>query len=50
LSLGSALEGFIYVTQLAIQQMLLQKTGGSVISITTSMVDHPIAGIPAAFR
>jgi NAD(P)-dependent dehydrogenase (short-subunit alcohol dehydrogenase family) len=28
--------------------MLLQKSGGSVISITTSMVDHPIAGIPAA--
>jgi NAD(P)-dependent dehydrogenase (short-subunit alcohol dehydrogenase family) len=42
------LEGFLYVTQLAIQQMLLQKSGGSVISITTSMVDHPIAGIPAA--
>src|ERR1700732_520986 len=42
------LEGFLYVTQLAIQQMLLQKSGGSVINITTSMVDHPIAGIPAA--
>src|SRR5580704_14314900 len=42
------LEGFLYVTQLAIQQMLLQKSGGSVISITTSVVDHPIAGIPAA--
>jgi len=42
------LEGFLYVTQLAIQQMLLQKSGGSIISITASMVDHPIAGIPAA--
>jgi NAD(P)-dependent dehydrogenase (short-subunit alcohol dehydrogenase family) len=42
------LDGFIYVTQLAIKQMLLQKTGGSVISITTSMVDHPIAGINCA--
>jgi NAD(P)-dependent dehydrogenase (short-subunit alcohol dehydrogenase family) len=42
------LEGFLYVTQLAIKQMLRQKSGGSVISITTSMVDHPIAGIPAA--
>jgi NAD(P)-dependent dehydrogenase (short-subunit alcohol dehydrogenase family) len=42
------LEGFLNVTQLAIQQMLLQKSGGSVINITTSMVDHPIAGIPAA--
>ncbi|HEV3299879.1 MAG TPA: SDR family oxidoreductase [Planctomycetaceae bacterium] len=42
------LEGFLNVTQLAIQQMLLQKSGASVINITTSMVDHPIAGIPAA--
>jgi NAD(P)-dependent dehydrogenase (short-subunit alcohol dehydrogenase family) len=42
------LKGFLYVTQLAVQQMLLQKSGGSVINITTSMVDHPIAGIPAA--
>ena len=42
------LEGFLNVTQLAIQQMLLQKSGGSVINITTSMVDHPIAGIPSA--
>jgi NAD(P)-dependent dehydrogenase (short-subunit alcohol dehydrogenase family) len=42
------LEGFLYVTQLAIKQMLRQKSGGSVISITTTMVEHPIAGIPAA--
>jgi NAD(P)-dependent dehydrogenase (short-subunit alcohol dehydrogenase family) len=42
------LDGFIYVTQLAIKQMLLQKTGGSVISITTSMVEHPIAGVNCA--
>jgi NAD(P)-dependent dehydrogenase (short-subunit alcohol dehydrogenase family) len=36
------------VTQLAIKQMLRQKSGGSVISITTTMVEHPIAGVPAA--
>ncbi len=42
------LEGFIYVTQLAIKQMLLQKFGGSVINITTSMAEHPIAGINCA--
>jgi NAD(P)-dependent dehydrogenase (short-subunit alcohol dehydrogenase family) len=42
------LEGFLYVTQLAIEQMLRQKSGGSVICITTTMVEHPIAGIPAA--
>ena len=39
------LEGFLYVTQLAIKQMLLQKSGGSIICITTTLVDHPIAGI-----
>jgi NAD(P)-dependent dehydrogenase (short-subunit alcohol dehydrogenase family) len=42
------LEGFIYTTQLAVKQMLLQKTGGSVVSITTSIVDHPLAGVTAS--
>jgi NAD(P)-dependent dehydrogenase (short-subunit alcohol dehydrogenase family) len=39
------LEGFIYVTQLAVKQMLLQKTGGSVTCVTSAMVHHPIAGV-----
>jgi len=39
------LEGYIYLTQLAVKQMLAQKTGGSVICITSAMVDHPIAGV-----
>jgi NAD(P)-dependent dehydrogenase (short-subunit alcohol dehydrogenase family) len=42
------LQGFIHLTQLAIRQMLKQGTGGSVVSITTSMVDHPIAGVTAS--
>jgi NAD(P)-dependent dehydrogenase (short-subunit alcohol dehydrogenase family) len=42
------LEGFIYITQLAIKQMLAQKSGGSIVSITTSLVEHPIAGVPAS--
>lgn len=42
------LEGFIYITQLAIKQMLAQKTGGSIVSITTSLVSHPIAGVNAS--
>lgn len=42
------LEGFIYVTQLAIKQMLNQKSGGSIVSITTSLADHPIAGLTAS--
>jgi NAD(P)-dependent dehydrogenase (short-subunit alcohol dehydrogenase family) len=42
------IEGFLFMTQLAIQQMLAQKTGGSIVSITSTMADHPIAGINAA--
>src|ERR1700692_3507350 len=43
------LAGFIYVTQLAVKQMQAQKTGGSIVSITASLVDNPIAGVPASF-
>ena len=42
------LEGFIFITQLAVRQMLLQGTGGSVTSITAALADNPIAGIPAS--
>ncbi len=39
------LEGFLYVTQRAVKQMLAQKTGGSVVGITSSLVVNPIAGV-----
>lgn len=42
------LEGYIYVTQLAVKQMLAQKTRGSVTCITSAMVEHPIAGVKAS--
>ena len=42
------LGGFIYVTQLAIKQMLVQKSGGSIVSITASLADNPIAGVNAS--
>ena len=42
------LEGFLYITQGAVKQMLAQKSGGSVVSITTSMVVNPIAGITSS--
>jgi NAD(P)-dependent dehydrogenase (short-subunit alcohol dehydrogenase family) len=38
------IEGFFFTTQLAIKQMLAQKTGGSIVNITSTMVEHPIAG------
>jgi NAD(P)-dependent dehydrogenase (short-subunit alcohol dehydrogenase family) len=42
------LEGYIYITQLAVKQMLAQKTGGSITCITSAMVEHPIAGVTAS--
>ena len=42
------LEGFILITQLAVKQMLKQGTGGSVTSITASLADNPIVGLPAS--
>src|SRR4051812_38222057 len=41
-------EGFLYVTQLAIKQMLAQKTGGSVVTITAALARNPIRGVTAA--
>ena len=42
------IEGFLFISQLAIKQMLAQKTGGSVVNITAAYVNHPIAGINSA--
>jgi NAD(P)-dependent dehydrogenase (short-subunit alcohol dehydrogenase family) len=42
------LEGFVFITQLAVKQMLAQRSGGSVVSITTSLVNHPISGFTAS--
>ena len=42
------LEGFLFVTQLAIKQMLAQKTGGSIVTITAALARNPIRGVPAA--
>jgi len=40
--------GYIYITQLAVKQMLAQGTGGSVTGVTSAMVEHPIAGVHAS--
>jgi NAD(P)-dependent dehydrogenase (short-subunit alcohol dehydrogenase family) len=41
------IDGFLFISQLAIKQMLAQKAGGSIVNITSTMVDHPIAGANA---
>jgi NAD(P)-dependent dehydrogenase (short-subunit alcohol dehydrogenase family) len=42
------LEGFLYVTQLSIKQMLAQKAGGSIVTITAALARNPIRGVTAA--
>jgi NAD(P)-dependent dehydrogenase (short-subunit alcohol dehydrogenase family) len=41
------LEGFLYITQLAVKQMLAQGTGGSIVTITAALARNPIRGVPA---
>ena len=42
------LDGFIHTTQLAIKQMLAQENDGSVVSITATIADHPLAAFTAS--
>ncbi len=41
-------EGFLYVTQLTIKQMLAQKVGGSIVTITAALARNPIRGVTAS--
>ena len=42
------LEGYLYITQQAVKQMLAQKRGGSVVGVTTTLLDNPLAGMNCA--
>src|SRR5438132_13294329 len=42
------LEGFLYVTQLAVKQMVAQKAGGSIVTVTAALARNPIRGVTAA--
>ena len=42
------LGGFVFITQRAVKQILSQGTGGSVTTITASLLENPIAGLPAS--
>jgi NAD(P)-dependent dehydrogenase (short-subunit alcohol dehydrogenase family) len=46
--ISTNVEGFLYITQLAIKQMLAQKTGGSIVTITAALVRNPIRSVTAA--
>jgi NAD(P)-dependent dehydrogenase (short-subunit alcohol dehydrogenase family) len=42
------LDGFIYITQLVVKQMLSQRSNGSIVSITATIADHPLAALTAS--
>jgi NAD(P)-dependent dehydrogenase (short-subunit alcohol dehydrogenase family) len=39
------IQRFLFITQLAVKQMLAQGAGGSIVNITALMANHPIAGV-----
>jgi len=46
--ISTNVEGFLYLTQLVVRQMLAQKTGGSIVTVTASLAANPIAGVTAS--
>jgi NAD(P)-dependent dehydrogenase (short-subunit alcohol dehydrogenase family) len=42
------LEGFLFITQLSVKQMLAQKTSGSIVTISAAPASNPIAGVKAS--
>ena len=46
---STTLAGFLYVSQLTIRQMVRQKSG-SIINVSTTLVDQPVAGVGAAVQ
>jgi len=46
--IATNIEGFLYVTQLVVRQMLAQPTGGSIVTITAALAANPIAGVKAS--
>lgn len=46
---STTLAGFLYVSQLAVKQMLRHKSG-SIVNVSTTLVDQPIAGVGAAVQ
>ena len=45
--ISANLLGFVYITQLAVKQMLKQQSG-SVVTISAALADHPVAGVNAS--
>src|SRR5580704_10073632 len=39
------LAGFLYVTQLSVKQMVAQKKGGSIVTLTAALARNPVRGV-----
>jgi NAD(P)-dependent dehydrogenase (short-subunit alcohol dehydrogenase family) len=46
---STTLAGFLYVSQLSVKQMLRQKSG-SILNVSTTLIDQPVAGVGAAVQ
>jgi len=46
---STTLAGFLYISQLAVKQMLKQKSG-SIVNISAAIVDQPVVGVSAAVQ
>lgn len=46
--ISTNVEGFLYITQLSIKQMLVQKMGGSIVTITAALARNPARGVTAS--
>jgi NAD(P)-dependent dehydrogenase (short-subunit alcohol dehydrogenase family) len=38
------IEGFFFITQVVVKQLVAQQSGGSIVNITSTLAEHPIAG------
>ena len=41
--------GFLYLSQRVVKEMVKQKNG-CIVSISTTLVDHPVAGVPVTLQ
>jgi NAD(P)-dependent dehydrogenase (short-subunit alcohol dehydrogenase family) len=46
--ISTNIEGFLYVTQFCVKQMLGQKTGGSIVTTSAALATNPIAAVKAS--
>jgi NAD(P)-dependent dehydrogenase (short-subunit alcohol dehydrogenase family) len=46
--ISTNLDGFVFMTQITVKQILAQGAGGSVTTITAALADNPIAGAPSS--